>query len=281
VRLASLLACLAAAVLVTGCGGSAREAVQLESVAQAATLTAEAGSSRFELRMTMDAGGQSVAVDASGAFDFAGSRGRMTMEAGQLGGTFELRLDGTVMYMRMPEGLGMALPGGKRWLKVDLEGLGALAGAELGGLTQLQRQQSPAQLLDFLKAVEGDVEQLGEEEVRGVATTRYRGTIDLQKALEAQLEALPEEQREALALQLEQALRAAAPDGELSVDVWADAEGRVRRAAMELVVPGAPGGAAAVAITMDLFDFGVEVDVEPPPDAEVLDLAALGSLFGS
>lgn len=274
-RLAALLGCLVAAVVLAGCGGSTRDSVSLDSVAHAATRTAEAGSSRFELRMTMDTGGQSVAMSASGAFDYDGQRGRMTMQMPELGGSFEVLFDGTVLFMRMPEAQATQLPGGKRWLKVDLQRLGGLAGADVGALMQMQRQQNPAQLLDYLKSVEGSAQQLGREEVRGVATTHYRATMDLRKALDLQLEALPEEQRAALRAQLEHALATVAQQGGIPIDVWVDDDGVARRMAMKLAMAAGAGAAATMEMSMDLFDFGVDVDVDHPRAGEVLDFAAL------
>ena len=36
------------------------------------------------------------------------------------------------------------------------------------------------------------------------------------------------------------------------------------------------GEDATMALTMEMYDFGAEVDVEPPPDDEVIDLQELG-----
>ena len=67
------------------------------------------------------------------------------------------------------------------------------------------------------------------------------------------------------------------------VDVWIDAQDRVRR--MHLVQefsPAAPAGNApatslpsSVELTMELFDFGTAVSVQPPPPDHLIDISDL------
>jgi hypothetical protein len=59
-------------------------------------------------------------------------------------------------------------------------------------------------------------------------------------------------------------------------EVWIDEEGLARR--MELTYKGmrfAPGEEGDMTMTMELFDFGVEVDIQPPPANNVTDLQDL------
>jgi hypothetical protein len=59
-------------------------------------------------------------------------------------------------------------------------------------------------------------------------------------------------------------------------DVWIDDDELVRR--MRLAYQDmqfAPGQQGDMTMTMELYDFGVEVEVEPPPANEVIDLQEL------
>ena len=106
-----------------------------------------------------------------------------------------------MMYMRMPElfsGAG-ALPAGKEWLGFDLDK--SLAAAGLSGLDMSQlQQQDPSQTLRLLRASSTRVTKAGKAQVRGVETTRYKATLDLEKALTATADelGLDEQQRKAL-----------------------------------------------------------------------------------
>ena len=101
---------------------------------------------------------------------------------------------------------------------------------------------SPVTLLAMLRAASRETEQLGDEEVRGIPTVGLRLTVDCEEAeLDCEGETTP-------------------------VDVWIDEEGLVRRIFLES--GGTPG-------TIDFFDFGVEVDIRPPPDDQVDDFDGL------
>jgi hypothetical protein len=61
-------------------------------------------------------------------------------------------------------------------------------------------------------------------------------------------------------------------DDTLRVEVWIDEADFVRRLTLE----GQLGGVGDVSMTMDLYEFGTEVDARVPPPSKVLDGAALG-----
>ena len=127
------------------------------------------------------------------------------------------------------------------WVSADLERVGKLLGDGLGELTGLV-EDGPTGVLEQLRAV-GDVEELGREQVRGVETTRYRALLRPPGGTEE--DALP-------------------------VEVWIDDDGLVRRLRVTY-------GQRAASVTVELFDFGADVDVEPPPADQVTDL---DELFG-
>ena len=108
----------------------------------------------------------------------------------------------------------------------------------------------------------------GEADIDGIATTRYTGTIDLQKVLEGFAEVVggdadPEttEQLEAAVEQFE----ALGIDGEILFQIWIDEEGLPRRQRITMalgdLVPGT--GDAQLEMTVEYSAFGEPVDVEP------------------
>ena len=123
----------------------------------------------------------------------------------------------------------------------------------------------PSQSVAFLEGAQ-DVTTVGVEDVRGVSTTHYKFTIDLQKALAD----APESFRKALSGAVSQLGTSTLPG-----EVWLDGEGLPRRFAYDMSLPGGTGAPAAVHFSMDLFDFGQPVQVSIPADSDVIDSGAL------
>lgn len=191
-----LVPVLATASVLAACGGSEttpQPSPKLD-VAQAATRTVDAGSARFSLSGEGGPGGS-----FTGEGELAGDRGRMELHfAEAAGGLFPADVeavyaDGAV-YVRF-SGLAGLIPGlatgGKDWLEVDLGADGEALGEylDLGG-------GDPTRLLETLEAA-GAFDEVGSEHVRGVETTRYRGSV-----------------------------------ASSSVDLWVGADGLVRRVAV-------------------------------------------------
>jgi hypothetical protein len=161
------------------------------------------------------------------------------------------------MYMKMPS-LTSALPGGKPWVKFDLRAAAKSAGVDLGSLGAVDPKQGLQQLL-----ASGDVKKIGTDTIGGVETTHYRAVIDMTRAAK-----VPAPQRKQLR-QLLKGMHGSAP-----VDVWIDADGRVRRESMSFDY-GAGLQNAQASMTMDFTDFGAPVDVAVPAADEVTDMSSL------
>lgn len=258
------------AVGLSACGGG--DTLSLDPVAEAATRTAEAGSSRVEFTVTMQVAGENVRMNGSGSFDYTRPRGSLAyrMQVPQLGDVrMELRLLGEKLYLRLPAQAGPQLPAGKEWLGLDLGA--SLEQLGLGGF-DLSQQQDPARTLQLLRAASDGVEERGTAVVRGVETTRYTGTLDFRKALETGLDELglppAERQRaqESFETMLEQVDAATLP-----FEVSIDGDGLVRRMDLDATM-AIEGELVRMNVRTDYFDFGVDVDVEAPPAAAVLDV---------
>jgi hypothetical protein len=252
-RVAAALVSIAAACALAGCGGGA---TSVDPVAHAAQKTWAAGSARVAYTARVQVAGQSVAMQGSGVFDSQTQSGKITMTVPKVG-TIDEVMEGTVIYLRMPK---LKLPGGKPWMKLDL----AKADKSLGLDQFMQSQTSnPLQPLQQLQA-SGSTEKVGTEQVAGVATTHYHAIVDLRKAPDR----LPESQRAAARKGVEKLIKLMGT-AKLPVDVWIDGDGMVRRES--LAYPMKVPQPMTMRMTIDLHDFGVHADVQPPPAGDVFD----------
>jgi hypothetical protein len=250
-----LLAPLTAALLLTGCGDSATTSTDtltpIQAIAQVGAKTSAAGTSKFAITTTVDAGGEDVTIGGEGAFALDGTKGRLTLEIPGAGAV-ELRLvDGTA-FLQVPQAPG--------WYSVPFE---KLAGSSLATSTD------PTSSLDQLAEASSDVEEVGTETVRGAETTRYSGTLDMEKALAA----ATGPQKAALEKSL-----ASLKETKVPFDAWIDEEGRMRKLTQQLTVEQ-DGRTGTAEVTLEFFDFGTAVDVTAPPAAEVQDGTQLLSGF--
>lgn len=250
-----VLGLCAAALALTGVacgdksGGGGSPEQTLNALTAAADKASDAGSSRMTMDMSMSLGGSGFSVEGEGSFDYDEQVGemRMTITGDGLPGaqSMEMIVDGEYLYVKTPPGLGT--PG---WTRMDM--------SEVAGGTS-QFSQDPTQYLDFLRGAGEDIEEVGTEEIDGVSTTYYKADL----SLEAIIEQAPEDEAEALRSQLE----SLGGDETIPSEVWIDEDGLPRRIKLTMHVES-EGQSADMTITMDLFDYGTEVDVEPPADYE-------------
>jgi hypothetical protein len=209
--------------------------------------------------------GMSVSFTETGVFDFARSRGMVSMQ-NPIGIT-EIFLPPKA-YIKIPGGAGGSLPHGKTWIVIDA-GLPGGAGAGGSLLGPPGSSTDPADLLASLTAISSSVTRLGTSAIRGVPVTGLRVDIDPAKAAAR----VPRWERAGF-LEFAQTLG----NGAIPVDVWVDGQNLVRRVTLSLHLPGgagAPAGARFVQST-DFYDFGVPVRVSAPPVAQVASMPQLG-----
>lgn len=242
----------------------------------------DAGSARFELTLSLESPDGSLQMVSTGGYDGA----RMSMEmdlgsamAGLLEGSGEavpegfdepmqIVVDGSTAYLRIP--MLDALTGATGWLSATQEELAAAGGSlGLGDATA-----DPTQLLSVLRGITDHVEEVGSGEVRGVPTTRYRATVDLARAIDQ----APSDEREALRSQLEELDASLQP---VPVEVWIDDEGLPRRIVMDFgaLASSAMGADGTATMTMELFDYGEEVDIDVPDPSETTPISEAFGAF--
>jgi hypothetical protein len=271
------LAIVAASVFTAGCGGgSTSGALVLDPVAAAATKTQNAGAARVRLTMALASQGKLVKLRASGAID--GTSAEMNFKLGSLlglaglpsaaraqlghGSMREVALEENgdyVVYLRLGF-LASQLPGGKQWIKLDVSKLGKSAGLDLGKMLSGSQLQ-PTDLLSVLKAEGAKVHKLGSAKINGIATTHYKVSVDLAKALQSK------------GLTSPLLSSAVAQMKTINENVWIGKDGLVRRVALTYGLPA--GDSPRLAMTMDLYDYGAHVDIAAPSSSQVFDATML------
>ena len=199
----------------------------------------------------------SSGMTAEGAFD--GDQGRMNLTTTQSGAKQETEIahDGTVFYVDPPAGTDV--PQGKDWIKIDVSEFSP-GTSDLSGFLQFM-QADPLEVLRFIGGGLEDVEEVGKEEVRGVETTHYRGTVNLEEAAEAS-----ESLGDVYARLIENS-----EFKEFPAELWIDEDGVTRRLTYEIPISTQRGGGTAT-LEVEFYDFGTEVEVAPPSDEDAFDL---------
>jgi hypothetical protein len=282
-------------LLAAGCGGSAGTIPELASLTQAANSSASADTAKFALTfdvsLPIPGAEKGLSFTAEGGFDTPAKRSQLKIDlsslaelmeqvgsslggkvTGDLGKSGDWKLeaiqDGDVVYVHFPP-LAKELPDGKTWVKGNADDLSK---TDTSGLDQFGSLSGmdPRDIFGFLKAVSGSIEAVGSEEVRGVETSHYRATLDPAKLSEL----VPAGQREALG-GVDDAARQAGID-ELPIDVWIDADNRIRKLSIDLdaKMPGSEESLKA-SFVVELYDYGTPLDLDLPPADQVADAATL------
>ena len=220
-----LAAFVALAVIGAGCGAADNE----PNLAAAIDQTQATGSSRFAISGTESDGSEKVEIACTGEADYHSKRVRLSCDYG--GEAMELLAIGGTSYVR---GNLLGLGGSSdKWARfTDDESLG--------------NEFSPEALLAMLRDASQSTERVGEEQVRGDDTVRYRLVVECEQVELTDCDAAT-----------------------AAVDVWIGEDGLVRRIAVEQ-------GSSPFAV--EFYDFGADVDIEPPSQGEV---QSVDGLFGS
>ncbi|MEX2504438.1 MAG: hypothetical protein WD378_06285 [Egicoccus sp.] len=263
------------ALLLVGCGGSSPE----ELLAAAPEAMLEQDTVGYQQGVIVSDGSGEILIDTTttGAQDLETSAQRMTVHIGEAGGagegaeiaggeTVEVILDGTLAYVHSPQLQALA---GVEWARFDLtENAELLPGFDAAG----QQQGGPVALLHDLRGAVDEVEELGEEEIRGVDTQHLRVMVDVQRAIEN----APEGRRE----DLQTAAEALGVPDRYPMEIWIDGDALPRRIVTVIESADESFGATTREMRTDLFDYGEPVDVTAPDPDDVIDFAALLSLLG-
>jgi hypothetical protein len=252
---------LALSLLVEGCGDQQTVATQL---ARAADETETAGTARMAMAMRVSHD-RNVVLEGevmTGIVDFGAQRARLTVDMRRL---FAPVVSSIAPGLVLPvvevvsvgdkTWIGVPGPDGKPFVEVDAAALAA-GGAEAFNPT------GDDSVVDYLRSIGGEVEEAGSDRVRNTVTKRYRFSLPL--------DVLDRTVPETLGAEFQRGIDELGIDA-LPGEAFVDGEGRLRRLQMELDLEqlDAELGGVRLLVTFDLFDFGVEADVQPPPADQV------------
>jgi hypothetical protein len=258
------------AVLLSACADGPAPVNPRDAVLDAMQAVYEMETLHQELEMSISAAGEDLSFSGESDVDNVHQRIDMTMDMGMFGGEMEILMDDGVVYMRSPVFEDV----GTEWVSLDPSKIDPAAAAQLGGFGMGTMDPS-AYIGLFAGAF--DVKASGEQELDGVSTTHYVGTIDLAKVLEGFSDVVGEDVDAATKEQLEMAVeqfRMLGIDKKIPFEIWIDEDGLPRRQRITMdfgdIVPGTEE--ASMEMTVDFSDFGEPVDIEIPRRSEVTDV---------
>jgi hypothetical protein len=242
------VAIVAIAIFVVAQGGGS-DGGPLNAIAKAAEVTQREPGGRAVIHATITSTTTPEGITESGSmiFDETGrTRGMLTVVGNTNGkeATVLAVTDATTAYMSSDQ--FDSLPEGKKWMELDLSAATKEAGSSVpaaGG---------PKEGLEILERVQGAT-AVGKEDIEGVPTTHYKGTLP--------------NSGEAFGVKVH--------SSGLQVDVWIDAQDRVRR--MQVAVTGSLGEAETAAtteMTIDYVSFGRVPKIDLPDPNEVFNITS-------
>jgi hypothetical protein len=274
------------AVPLAGCGAGDTVSQSFDPVAAAATKTSRVSTTHMSMTATMSSPRLPTAIQmsGSGAVDNVRRRGSMTLDISSMARSMPAQSGlndpslwrgryvfdfskSMVVYMNFPF-MTRALGRGKSWVRMDIGSMSRQMGMDVDQLMQMN-QSNPAQQLDYLRAVSGGFTKLGTARVRGVATTRYRTTVDITKYPSL----VPRAQRAAMKKSID-ALIEAMGTPTYPVEVWVDAKQLIHRMSLRMTMR-VPNGEMSFAMSMDFYGFGRPVSVTFPRAEDTVDMAEL------
>jgi hypothetical protein len=228
------------------------------------------GAQSAQGKVLLSLGGSSVTVE--GSADLRSGAGDLTLTLPAPVGQVEVLSTGQGYFVHLLSQLRTAA-GGKPWVRVDRATLERLEASGLGTTLDFSG------VLGWLGGVSGHVSTVGSETVNDTPTTHYRARVDVSRVAASM--GVDANTASAIA----QAVGQTVP-----VDVWIDAQGRLRqmKVSLDLTTLHLPQGVTLPAelrgtavLTIDLWNFGVTVHPVPPPADQVGDASSLlGPLAG-
>ena len=269
---------VSAALLLTGCGGDGAQSTEnmklsaAEALVKTSEKTGQADTFKADLTVTGTGDGGSGKIHADGQFQLRPtlqfsakldefSRGGKSVPGAQGQALFT----GNVLYAKVPQ-LAQAVSGGKPWLKVDVNQAAQRTGFDIQSLIDQVQKVDPAEQTKMFTGSK-DVRRVGTEEIDGVQTTHYTGTVTVQDALNR----LDEQARE----KVRTWLPADEANSKINFDLWTDGENLPRKLVSKM--SGQQGETGTVTVLYS--DYGESFTVNPPPSDQVGELS-LGSLLG-
>lgn len=266
----SLATLAAVSALLVACADQPAPLEPRDVVLDAIQAVYDAETLHQELDMKVSAAGESFTFSGDADVDNVNQEIAMTMDLGLLGGEMEMVLADGVVYVRTP----LFGDAGTEWVSMDPSKMSPEEAARFGGFGA--GTTDPSAYAGLFAGV-FKVEEAGEQEIGGVPTSHYTGTIDLTKVLANFGDVVGAEVDEATREQLEMAIdqfEAVGIDERIPFELWVDEDGFPRRQRISMdfagLVPGAED--ASMDMTVDYSAFNEPVEIEVPPKAQVTDV---------
>jgi hypothetical protein len=264
-----------AGLVLAACGGIAQSQStkhHLTTGAEIANATAAADSAKVTVRSRATFSGDraALAIDASGRVDFALGNGDLVMRASPStspDSPNEVRWIGDITYTKGSAGPGVGHVAPDQWARVDAAKV--RAESHCAGASAAQTFPNPTDLLAVLRS-NLSLTDVGAETINGVNTTHWRAHND---------------HRNVTTDCWTGKTSTGSPSNE-AIDVWVDAQQRARRFETAATITDSASGESTTTInqqtTVEFSDFGIPVDVQAPPESQVVDItdATIGDHAG-
>jgi hypothetical protein len=251
----------------SGTGGQTGSSDAGSAVVRAASVTGSSSGYRFQATMTITGASTPLKAAMTGTILSASNRGALALRERVLGHAVNVseRFSGKTYWVSVTGIPGSSRLTSKPWLKYNLGS--TLNQLGIGGLPS--GSSDPTQFLAYLKAGGADTQRLGSQTVRGVATTHYAVTVNLNSYVRR----VPAADR-ATARTSIQRLISTIGSSTLHMQVWVDHNDFARR--LYLSFPECVAQQhLRLGMSMDLFDFGTKATVTLPTDAQSYDITSL------
>jgi len=221
---------------------------------------------------TTSAPSKQINISGRGSVDFKTHDSTLTFSSSA--GTVSDRFVTPNLYLQLPASASAQLAPGKSWISINLN---TVTEAKLGqSLAQLSSSsQQSTQILSYLQGVsDSGISTVGPATIKGVATTEYKATVDLTKVAD---------QKSPAQLAAIKSTEAQLHTSTLPVQVWLDEQGRVRQVSTQIQASTnaqssgdttIPAVSASATTTVDFYDFGTPVTIQPPPATQVEDFTS-------
>jgi hypothetical protein len=257
------------ALAVSGCGGGSSGTASsasaspsyLAAVTRAAALSDSVPGYKMAIETTAEGEGRSVTASGSGTVAAHGEEGAVTVEAESH--KVEELFSAPYAYIQIPNLGASKLTHGKRWARIDV----STFTQPFGGGSAVEGSSNATRQLEELEAA-GSVTRIGAESVRGVPSTHYHVVVDFDR-LGASIAG---GSREA-ARKTGELLERITGSKTLPMDVWIGG-GRVSRISYGMSTCVGAGQRLHESFNMELFDYGRQAVVVPPPASQVADIDA-------
>jgi len=201
--------------------------------------TTAAKTARFEMHVSASAAGQSAKVDGTGVVNFA---------------THDIEIHADIHAGARSQSAEMRAVNGTAYVNID----GQWQSKPLNASGTVNQNWDPSQFLDELRGVTDDLRETGSGSSHGDHTTKYEGTLDLNKAAASISD--PDAQAKV------QAAISELGTANIPMQVEIDDAERVRKVEMAMNVSTAAGSGDA-SVKMEFWDFGVPADITAPDGA--------------